>query len=268
MENDNYCILIKTVQSSTIKILIEAIKEILTDTVFEFTENGIKICTMDSTHTILIHLKLDSDKFEEYYCEGKKLVGINVLNLNKIIKTINNNDMISFFMKKDNCNLLGIQIENAEKNTKRVTNMNLLDLENSNIEIPSASFNSVITLPSNDFQKICRDINGIADYIEIKNIKNKLILSCNGDFCNHEITISDSEQMTVEHNDEHSNKNIFQGIFNLKSLVLFTKCTNLSNTVELYLKNDYPLIIRYMVGSLGEIKLCLAPQSNDYGTIN
>jgi proliferating cell nuclear antigen len=48
------------------------------------------------------------------------------------------------------------------------------------------------------------------------------------------------------------------GEFNLKYLVMFTKCTNLCNTVELYLKNNYPLIIRYQVASLGEIKLCVA----------
>lgn len=164
-------------------------------------------------------------------------------------------------MTKNDCNVLGIQIENTEKNAKRVTYMNLLDLENNNIEIPPATFTSVITLPSSDFQKICRDINGIADYLEIKNINNQLILSCKGDFCSHEITISDSENVTVAHN-EDTEKEIFQGVFNLKYLVLFTKCTNLSNTVELYLKNDYPLIIRYTVGSLGEVKLCLAPQSN------
>ena len=59
---------------------------------------------------------------------------------------------------------------------------------------------------------------------------------------------------------KNNNKDdIIQGLFALKHLVLFTKCTNLCNNVELYLKNDYPLIIRYSVASLGEIKLCLAP---------
>ena len=52
---------------------------------------------------------------------------------------------------------------------------------------------------------------------------------------------------------------IIQGIFTLKNLVLFSKCTNLSNSIEMYLKNDYPLIIMYTVASLGQIKLCLAP---------
>jgi len=44
---------------------------------------------------------------------------------------------------------------------------------------------------------------------------------------------------------------------------MFTKCTNLSNTVDIYLKNNYPLIICYNVGSLGILKLCLAPKIND-----
>ena len=55
---------------------------------------------------------------------------------------------------------------------------------------------------------------------------------------------------------------IVQGIFALKHLVLFTKCTNLCNQIEMYLKNDYPLIIQYNVANLGSIKLCLAPQCN------
>jgi len=261
VNNNNYSLEIQTVQSSTIKVLVEALKEILTDTVIEITPENIKICTMDSSHIILIHLKLDASKFEYYYCESKKLVCLNILNLNKIIKTINNNDTLTLFMHADDCNHLCIRIENNEKNTRRLTKLNLLDLENSNFEIPPAVFNSVITLPSNDFQRYCRDINNLSEFVEIKNVNNKLIMSCSGDFCSQEIVISDSDKKRL---DDHKDipQEIFQGVFNIKYLVLFTKCTNLSNTVELYLKNDYPLIIQYTVGSLGSIKLCLAPQSN------
>jgi proliferating cell nuclear antigen len=49
-----------------------------------------------------------------------------------------------------------------------------------------------------------------------------------------------------------------QGVFLLKHLVLFTKCTNLCQNIELYLKNDFPLILRYTVANLGEVKLILA----------
>ena len=51
-----------------------------------------------------------------------------------------------------------------------------------------------------------------------------------------------------------------QGLFSLKHLLLFTKCTNLSNSIEIFIKNDYPMIIRYGVANLGEIKRCLSPK--------
>lgn len=260
--SSEYSIEIKTVQSSTIKVLVEALKEILTDTVIEVTPKYMKICTMDSSNIILVYLKLDSNKFEYYHCENKKLIGINILNLNKIIKTINNNDTLTLYMEKNDCNYLCIKIENTEKNTKRITKLNLLDLENNNFDIPSAKFPTVITLPSNDFQKICRDINNLSDHVEIKNVNNQLILSCEGDFCCQETIISDSYQQVEV--DENENPEIFQGVFNMKYLVMFTKCTNLSNTVELYLKNDYPLIIQYIVGSLGVVKLCLSPKTTNF----
>ena len=67
---------------------------------------------------------------------------------------------------------------------------------------------------------------------------------------------------TIDQNTDNPNE-IVQGLFELKYLIIFTRCTNLCNQVEIYLKNDYPLIISYGVASLGTIKLCLAPQCTD-----
>lgn len=254
-----YLLEIKTVQSQAIKILIEALKELLTDTSIEFDDTGMKIVSMDTSHCVLAHLKLDATKFEYYQCTGKIAIGVNMLNLYKLIKTINNNDMLTFFIEEGAINHLGIKIENGEKNSKTTYRLNLLDLDNQKITIDNAEFNTIINLPSSDFQKICRDMNNIADCIDIKNIGNQLILSCRGDFCNQETIIVDNDNGVNMINNKKNNE-IVQGAFNLKYLVLFTKCTNLCSTVELLLKNDYPLVIRYTVASLGELKLCLAPQ--------
>ena len=58
---------------------------------------------------------------------------------------------------------------------------------------------------------------------------------------------------------KQENDQIIQGEFSLKNLGYFIKCTNLCNSIEMYLENNIPLIVRYSVASLGEIKLCLAP---------
>jgi proliferating cell nuclear antigen len=265
----NYRLEIKTVQAVAFKVLVEALKELLTDTSIEFDETGMKILAMDTSHVVLVHLKLDASKFELYHCEGRMSVGINMLNLHKLIKTINNNNTLSLYIDRDDVNHLGIRIDNSEKNSRTTFKLNLLDLDHQDICVDPSAFAEVVTLPSCDFQKICRDMSNLADHMEIRSVQNQLVFSCKGDFCSQETIICDSNKGSGGSGSSSSNSSsggssssdeIVQGVFSIKHLVLFTKCTNLCATMDLYLKNDYPLIIRYDVSSLGSIRLALAPQ--------
>ena len=250
----NYSLEIKTVQSSAFKVLIEALKELLTDTVLLFDETGIKIVTTDNAHIILVHLRLHADKFEYFYCEKPTKIGINMFNFYKIIKTINSNDTLTLFMNRNDNNKLGIKIENGEKNNRTTFEINLIELDSLSYDIPPIEFNSVITMPSSDFQKIIRDMNNLAEICQICNTNNEFILSCEGDFCKQETVLCDNDFVNIKNDDDTK---IIQGVFSLKYLFLFTKCTNLSNHVLIYLMNDYPLILEYSCASLGTIKLCL-----------
>ena len=269
--SSGYRLEIKTVQAVAFKVLIEALKELLTDTSVEFDETGMKILAMDSSHVVLVHLKLEASKFEVYHCEGRISVGINMLNLHKLIKTINNTNTLSLYIDRDDVNHLGIKIENSEKNSRTTYKLNLLELDHQEISVDPTAFSEVVTLPSCDFQKICRDMHNLAEYMEIRSIQNQLVFSCKGDFCSQETIICDSggassssasasASAAVVASSSPQSGEIVQGVFSIKHLVLFTKCTNLCSTMELYLKNDYPLIIRYDVSSLGSIRLALAPQ--------
>jgi len=261
MNNEDFLLDIKTVQASTIKLVVDALKEILMDVNLEFDNTGMKIIAMDNTHIVLIHLKLEADKFEKYYCNKKIYVGINMLKLHMLIKTITNNDILSIFISKDDPNILGINIENIEKNVITTYKLPMLDIDVLNVEIPPVDFNTIISMPSVYLQKIIRDMHNLAEYIEIKNIEGKLILSCKGEFCSQETILGTekTQNILIKKNDD-INQEIIQGIFSLKYLSIFTKCTNLCNVVEIYLKNSYPIILRYSIASLGEIKLCLAQQ--------
>ena len=83
-ENEKYIMNIKTVQSSAFRVLIEALKEILTDTNLTFDKDGIKLIATDNSKIVLIHMKLNSENFEQYYCKDKVTIGINVLMLFKL----------------------------------------------------------------------------------------------------------------------------------------------------------------------------------------
>ncbi len=261
--NNEYLLNIKTVQASTIKLVIDAMKEILMDVNLEFDDTGMKIIALDNTHIVLIHLKLEAEKFEKYHCEKKLYVGINMLKFHMLIKTITNNDMLSLFILKNDPNILGITIENGERNVKTTYKLSMLDIDVVNVDIPPQDFNTIITMPSAYLQKIIRDMHNLAEYIEIKNINDKLILSCQGEFCCQETVLGTEKSQNINMKKNDNNKDIIQGVFSLKYLSIFTKCTNLCTTVEIYLKNSYPIILQYSIASMGTVRLCLAQKSDD-----
>lgn len=249
---------IRTVQSAAFRTLIEALKEILTEANLEFDSTGIKVIDVDETHTVLTYLRLHADRFEYFYCPAKYILGINMIYLFKLIKTLNNTDSLTLFLPANNPNKLGIRAENADKGTTNTWMMKLFDTNVENIEFPNISFTSIIHMPSLDFQKICRDFHNLAEKLEITSSNSDLIFRCMGDFVDGETVIMSNNQREIEV--ERNTNDIVQGVFELKYLVLFTKCTNLCPSTQIHLKNDYPLVLRYMVANLGEVRLVLAPQ--------
>ena len=262
--NSNYLLELKTVQATTFKQMVDALKEILMDVNLEFDRNGLKIIAMDSTHVVLVHLKLDAESFEKYECDKKLYVGINMLKLHMLIKTISNGDILTLFIEKNDPNNLGIRIENVEKKVKTTYKLAMLDINAVEYGIPPVDFPTIITMPSVSLQKIIRDMHNLADNIEVRYIEDELRFSCKGDFVKQETTLgTDKNQNLNIVTNTNDSQEIIQGVYSSRYLFMFTKCTNLYNMVEIYLKNNFPLILRYQVASLGEIKLCLAQQDND-----
>jgi proliferating cell nuclear antigen len=252
---EKFILELQSVQSSNLRILFEVLKDVLlTDINIIFMPDGIKIVELDGGKTCLIHLVLEKKAFEIYNCTRKIVVGVNSNNFYKIIKTAKNSDTISFFVSENDPNSLRIRMENSEKNRMFESVIRLLDVDFSNHEIPDVEFESVIVLPSVEFQKICKDMNslGIGNKVEIKSIGEQLIFCYKGDFSEQRIVLGKCD------NTRSTNAGIIQGVFNLKFLLLFTKATNLCNAVSIYLKNDYPLILEYSVGSLGSLKFILS----------
>ena len=107
--NEEYLINIKTVQTGAFRVLVESLKEILTDTNFIFDEDGVKLIATDNSHIVLIHMKLQAEKFENYHCKSKISVGINMMNMYKLIKTMGNNDILTIFIHESTPNKNGIK---------------------------------------------------------------------------------------------------------------------------------------------------------------
>ena len=215
---------LRTVQSKAIKTLIELLKEILPEGNIEINSSGVKILATDPSKTMLIHLKLKADEFDYFMCKEKKILGIEMTKFQKLIKTMADNDTLTLFYEKSDKDeeKLGVQIANGDKNKVATYKMKLIDIDENKFNIPPAQFDSIITMPSDEFQKICRDLHVFSPLVEIKNIGKQLIFQCDGDFTEANIVMGEKSQdsgLTFLKNGEPTD--VVQGFYDLKSLCLF-----------------------------------------------
>ena len=269
---------LKTTQTGSIKTLIDTLNSLLTDvnlTFYPYYVNsednestdedkkkvgGVVIKELNKTSSILIHCKLDADQFDYYkynYEYDKLVIGINLNNFLKCIKCMTHFDTMAWKIDSEDVNKLIMILENEKE--KKIFKMNLMDMEDANYEIEPVKFPYCINLPSQDFQKYCKDMASATDKIELKCTKDNLFLSGKGELGILDFELNPSKGgLNIEQNTDNPDE-IVQGLFELKYLIIFTRCTNLCNQVNLFLKNNYPLIVKYSVAALGEIKLVLSP---------
>jgi len=264
--NEQNVLTIKTVQIAPFRTLMTALKDILLETNITFEPDGMRIINMDKSHTILVHLFLAAQNFEFYECKKEKIIiGVNMFHLFKLINTIENDETLTIYIENSDyvdgiVSYLSLKYENGEIKQCKTQKLRLIEPDPEELQYPNVNFSSIINLPSSDFQKIVRDLSCISEKLEIKSVGDELIFKCSGQFASAEIhrAESDGDNKSMSFTLKQDSSKIIQGEFSLKNLGYFIKCTNLCQQIEIYLENDLPLIVKYNVASLGEIKLCLA----------
>ena len=245
-----YC---KTVQTNAIRVLFEALKNILSDINLKADQSGIKLTTIDGTEKAIVNLFLDATKFEEYKCSNDINIGINLISIYKILKGIKNTDTISFVVYTDEQDHIYIITSHSDKKFTNISRIKLLDMDEKIYNIPDIDFDSYITMPSSDFQSYISELSVISEKVIITTGSNELVLTANGNFATQSIKIHETNTNNTTMTEQ-------KGQFNLKFIQLFTKSTNLCSTVEIYIKTDFPLTMVYNVANLGQLKYCLAPE--------
>ena len=241
-----------TIQASAFKSTFEVLKDILNDVNIYFRPDGMYVVTLDTARTSLIDMYLSADNFEEYHCDQEEIIaGINISNTFKLLKTITNNDVLK--MAINSKEYMDIEIISETKKTNSKFQLKLLDINESRIEVPDVAMTTITTLPSADFQRLCRDMSNIGTDIEICRESKNIHLKCEGDFANQETTIECPDESPK-----------ITGLYSLKYLNIFTKATSMCASVQIIqeIGNRF-LILKYNVANLGELKFYLATKVSE-----
>lgn len=217
---------------------------------------------MDHCKHALLYLKLNAESFEEFQCPNETLLGVSVLSLSRVFKNMENEDVLILSVEEKNPNSLIVEIKRDEYSKSSRVELKLMDLPYQQPPNQEIVFDSIIKMHSTELQKLCREFKDYADNIEIINLGNQLRFRCSNDRLVYERIIGTNEK-GIEYIKQDEPEKIIQGVFKLDYLVEFTKCAGLSKYVYLHLQNNFPLILKYAVGCLGEIKLGVSPKLED-----
>lgn len=254
-ESKDFLVYFQSSQVVQLKLLFDVLKDLLTEVNLCFDETGIKIISLDPGKIGMINASICN--LEKYVCKTPPFyAGVYVAYLYKILRSVNTSHHLECRIRKDSPKLMELVITNGDKRTQTVHRLKLLDLDIEEIKIPAVDFEYVISMPSAEFQKYVKELGHVSNLITIRASGKLIQFICNGDLGETCVEISPTPSgLNWLHKD--SGKETFEGTYFLKYLERFSR-GQVDSTVEIYFKQDYPLIMRYEM-TIGSLRFCVAP---------
>lgn len=254
----------KLKESLLMKKLIESIKDIVSEINLEVSPSGINLQAMDASHVALVAVNLSCEGFEDYRCDKTLTLGINVQNLWKLMKCGGNEDAL--ILKADpEPSFINIRFENKKIKKECDFNLSLINIESEHLGIPETSYGSMVSLGSSEFNRITKELFQLSETVNIETNQSYVAFSVASESVNGSIKINAFDSGNSDESTQVKVEEPVNLAFALRYLNMFTKATALSDVVILYLSNEYPLKVEYVLQNLGSLKYYLAPRISEDG---
>ena len=228
-------------------------------------KNALKIFKLDKNKILLVSLQLTN--FSEFFAsKSQTKIGIEMAMLAKPFKSMEKEGVLTISMNKGDNRHLNLTLEKKEGTSLDTYQVNTLDLDEKSHKIPELKFDIIITMKCAEFHKICKSMQNMdCEHIEIKCNKKVAVFSSLGDgitVCKEYTASDDTEDGGVHIKCTQKNKNdvvAVKNVYELRNFILFGKCKDICHDVRLYLKKNYPVFLKYTVGSLGTMLVGVSP---------
>lgn len=251
-------------QAVLLKKVVDAMKDLCKDVNFDCSEKGLQVQSMDSSHVALVSLFLRESAFAEFKCDRSTSLGMNVDSLGKIFKMCGPNDSLKLRYQND-ADTLNFQCESSDDDRIADFDLKLMQIESEHMEIPEQHYKVVAKLPSNEFQKICKDLKEFGETMQVNASKEGIKFSVQGEVGSGNVMLKPRES---EKPDDRVSLTVHEPVtatFALRYLVNFAKAAPLSGSVELGLGPDAPLLVKYDLEKVenGYMQYYLAPKIDE-----
>ncbi|MFX0034431.1 MAG: proliferating cell nuclear antigen (pcna) [Candidatus Hermodarchaeota archaeon] len=248
---------LKLENSRILKGIVETLASIIDETEFRVTPKEFTISAMDPSRICLLKLSIKKENFDDYQCDKESKVGLNLDDLDKILKRSAANDSVEIdFNESDQ--KIKIKMQREGMSRSRTFSLALLDIDIE--EIPMDNLLR-IEYPAKwvlEPEFLVEAIKDAEIYSEILNINatagQGLLFNSTGQIGEMEYSLSDDD--LIEHDISESSS----GAYSLTFLKAILKIASITEKLEISLKTDHPLKMIFNLLEGGELSYFLAPR--------
>jgi len=248
----------KTQEGHMIKILAELLQHNIKTGCFMVNEKSIHLRMMDTHRKILIDLELLAENFSIYKFKHHEPlnIGLNLSHFHRMLKSIKKKDSLVLYIKSDDLNNLYIKVIPKENNRISTSIIKIQNTQNIEITLPD-NYSKPIIVPSTEYQKMCKEMNNIGNTINVKSKGFYIKFKCDaGGVYSREVLFGELEDTgDGDSSEEEEMISEYCQDFDSEQLSRIIKISGLSSHMQIYPKNDLPLLFKSCVGNLGKIML-------------
>jgi proliferating cell nuclear antigen len=253
---DEYLFYIRTAQASCIKNFVEAIRDDVSRIPMEIGFDGIHIHIENPKEHVKVSIDLLKDNFDSQYIVKRPVVFyVDSHNLSKLFRIINTSSRIALMMEDlPGNNILNICIDTVSGPSVLTYDIKV-DLELTELGMPVVPEAHMVSMSSGTLISYCKHFATFSDLVDIRKYQNvvSIINECECAIKTASITVECDPTKDPAYDVTIQNR------YKVSNITEFSKCTNLSKTVSLYLSNEHPLVIEYNVGILGTLRISIPP---------
>ncbi len=240
-----------------LKSIIDVLTSIIDEAAnFMAKPDGFGIIAMDPSHVSMVDFFLPKDVFDKYECDSKVKIGVNISNLNKLLKRVGSSDELTLKLTEKGNKL---QLKFKGKST-RTFSLNLIDIEEEEYPSPKMQFNAKIILDDpNLLSEAIKDAELFSDHVKLDTDTKKFTIFAKGDNGEVEVDIpGEREALTLEVKESSSS------LYPLSYLTSIIKVGSVTDNLILEYSSEMPMQMLFKLKKIGEangfIKYFLAPR--------
>ena len=224
-----------------------------------FEKDKLYIQSMDNSHICLADIEISCTWFSSFDCPTSNTVSVDSSQFALLINYALKNDKLELkYEDEHEPDILYINFLN-DKEYNHFFELKLIDVDEDSLGIPEVEYDVDFNIDSKKLSEVLSELNAFSQDLNIICKEEVIELNASGDAAKLKVNIP-TDELNEYAITEDKQMNVSFSLNHLRKMCLSTK---LSSTTHIFISDDYPMSLVYIIGDNSKVSFYIAPKIAD-----